>query len=89
MIAALAWGITAGCIARAMFGGDKPGLLMTLIAGFGGSVLGFLVAHELLGLHQMHLFAPEGLLPASVAALGLLLLANRLRRAHRRNTIFG
>lgn len=89
MIAALAWGIAAGCIARAVLGGSKPGLLMTVAAGFGGSLLGFLVAHELLGLHEMHLFTPESLLPASAAALSLLLLASRLRRSHRRNTIFG
>lgn len=89
MIAVLIWGIAAGCIARAMLDRSKPGLLMTLIAGFGGSLLGFLVAHELLGLHEMHLFTPESLLPATAAALSLLLLAGRLRRAHRRNTIFG
>lgn len=89
MIEALAWGVAAGLLARAMFGADKPGLLMTLLAGFGGSVLGFLLAHEVLGLHEMHLFAPEGLLPAGAAAGLLLLLGNRLRRAHRRRTIFG
>lgn len=59
------------------------------LAGFGGSVIGFLVGHELLGLHEMHVFTPEGLLPACVAAAGLLLLTNRLRRAHQRKTIFG
>ena len=89
MIAALVWGIAAGFLARAVFGGAKPGVLMTLLAGFGGSVLGFLVTHELLGIHEMHLFKPEGLLPASVAALVLLLAADRLRRATRRKTTFG
>lgn len=89
MIAALAWGIAAGILARALFGGTKPGLLMTLVAGFAGSVLGFLVAHELLGMHEMHLFAPEGLMPASIGALVLLLVADRVRRATRRKTTFG
>lgn len=90
MIAALAWGIAAGCLARAAFRGDKPSLLVTLLAGFGGSVVGFLVAHEALGLHAMHLLAPEGLLPASAAALGLLLANSRLRGAkNRRKTTFG
>jgi len=89
MIAALAWGLAAGCLARAVLGDHKPGVLMTVIAGLGGSVIGFLVMHELLGRHEMHLFAPESLLPASAAALGLLLAHNRLRRARRRKTIFG
>jgi len=61
----------------------------TVLAGFGGSVVGFLVTHELFGRREMHLFAPESLLPASAAALGLLLAHNRLRRARRRKTIFG
>ena len=89
MIAALAWGIAAGCLARAFVGSDKPGVLVTLLAGLGGSVLGYVVAHELLGRHDMHLFAPEGLLPATVAAFALLAARNRLRRAYRRKTIFG
>lgn len=89
MIAALAWGIAAGCLAGALVGGDKPGLLVTLFAGLAGSVVGFFVAHELLGRHDMHLFAPEGLLPASVAAFALLAARNRLRRAIRHKPIFG
>lgn len=89
MIAALAWGIAAGCLARALVGDDKPGVLATLLAGFGGSILAFFVTHQLLGLHEMHLFAPEALIPASAAAFALLLLGARLRRASRRKTIFG
>lgn len=88
MIAALTWGIAAGFLARAMFCGAKPGVLLTLGAGFGGSVLGFLVAHQLFGLHDMHLFAPEGLLPASVGALVLLLVAARVRRVARHKARF-
>lgn len=89
VIAALAWGIAAGCLARALLGADKPGLLLTLLAGLGGSVVGYFVAHELLGRHDMHLFAPEGLLPATVAAFAMLVARSRLRRAHRRKTTFG
>lgn len=89
MIAALVWGIAAGFLARVCFGGAKPGVLMTLVAGFGGSILGFLVAHELLGIHEIHLFEPEGFLPASVGALVLLLVADRIRRGARHKTMFG
>ena len=32
MIAALVWGIAAGCLARAVLGDHKPGVLMTMIA---------------------------------------------------------
>ncbi|MDQ3677738.1 MAG: hypothetical protein M3401_13225 [Actinomycetota bacterium] len=87
MIAALAWGIAAGFLARAIVGGEKPSLPVTLLAGFAGSVIAFFVGHELLGLHEIHLFAPEGLLPASAAALGLLLAAGRLRRGGRRTML--
>lgn len=89
MIAALAWGIAAGCLARALVGGEKPGIVVTLFGGLAGSLVGYFVAHELLGRHDMHLFAPEGLLPATVAAFALLAARNRLRRANRRKTIFG
>lgn len=90
MIAAVAWGLAAGCLARAMLGDDKPGVVVTVIAGFAGCVLGYLVAHQLLGRHDMHLFAPAALLPSTVAAFGLLLMArNLLRRASRRKRIFG
>ena len=89
MIPALVWGIAAGLLARAVLGGARPGVLITLIAGFGGSVIGFLVTHELLGIHEMHLFKPEGLLPASIGALVLLLVADRVRRATRHKTTFG
>jgi uncharacterized membrane protein YeaQ/YmgE (transglycosylase-associated protein family) len=89
MIAALVWGLAAGFLARAVLGGAKPGVLVTLLAGFGGSVIGYLVTHELLGIHEMHLFAPEGLLPASAGALVLLVVADRLRRAARHKTTFG
>lgn len=89
MIAALVWGIAAGFLARAVFGGARPGVVVTLIAGFGGSVIGFLVAHELFKIHEMHLFAPEGLLPATVGALVVMLIADRVRRAARHKTTFG
>lgn len=87
MIAALVWGIAAGLLARAVLV-DKPGLVATVIAGLGGSALGYLVGHELLGRHDMHLFAAEALLPSTIGALALLRLRSRLRRGHRR-TIFG
>lgn len=83
------WGIAAGFLARAVFGGAKAGLLLTLAAGFGGSVLGFLIAHELLGIHEMHLFEPEGLPPPSIGALVLLLVPDRIRRAARHKRRFG
>lgn len=89
MIEALAWGVAAGFLARAVFGGAKPGVLMTLVAGFAGSLLGFLVAHELLGIREMHLFKPDALLPASIGALVLLLVSDRVRHVRRRKPTFG
>jgi len=89
VIAALAWGLAAGWIARTLVGRDKPGATVTLINGLGGYVAGFLIIHELFGLHAMHLFTPEGLLPASALAGGLMLASARLRRAARHKTSFG
>lgn len=90
MIAALAWGIAAGCLARAMLGDAKPGVVVTLIGGVAGCVLGYLVAHDLLGRHDMHLFQAGALLPSTIAAFGLLLLLrNTMRRASRRKRMFG
>lgn len=89
MIATLVWGIAAGCLARALLSRDKPGVVVTLVAGFAGSGLGFLVGHDLLGRHDMHLFAPGALLPSAIAALVLLLVRSRVRRTSRSKTIFG
>ena len=88
MIAASVWG-SSGWTARARCSVSVRGVLVTLIAGFGGSMIGFLATHELLGIHEMHLFAPEGLLPASVGALMVLLAADRVRRAARHKTKLG
>jgi|GEM_PF-3053141 len=89
MIAALVWGLAAGVLARAVLGGGGPGLVATLISGLGGYLVGFLLTHELLGVHAMHLFAPEGLLPASALAGGLMIAGGRVRRALRHDTTFG
>lgn len=90
MITALVWGIAAGWLARAMLGNGKPGVVVTLIGGLAGSVLGYLVGHELLGRHDMHLFQAGALLPSTIAAFGLMLLVRHtLRRASRRNRMFG
>jgi len=89
MIAAVVWGLAAGVLARAVVGPDKPGLFVTLISGLAGYVVGFLLTHELFGLHAIHLFAPEGLLPASAMVAGLMLARSRLRRAMRHKTTFG
>ena len=90
VITALAWGVAAGFLARAMLSDGKPGVLITVIAGFAGCALGYLVAHELLGRHDMHLFQAGALLPSTLAAFGMLLaMRSALRRASRRKRTFG
>jgi len=72
----LLWGAGSGLVARALLSGAKPGALATLLAGFCGCLLGFLVGHELLRIHDFHLFEPESLIPA-VTASTIILMAIR------------
>jgi len=68
--------------------GDKPGPLLTVVAGLGGCLAGFLVGHQVLQLHEFHLFAPESLMPAVVASVIILLVIRRVMRATQRTWLF-
>jgi len=88
VLAAVLWAVVAGVVARAVLGGDKPGPVLTIAAGFGGCLLGFLVAHELLRIHEFHLFKPESLIPAATASAMILLAVRRVTRASQRTWLF-
>ncbi len=88
MLQAVLWGVISGVVARSLLPGDKPGWLVTVAAGFGGCLGGFLVSHELLQMHEFHLFAPESLLPAVTASAMILLAIRRVARASQRTWLF-
>jgi len=88
VLQAVLWGVISGVVARSLLRGDKPGLLLTVAAGFGGCLVGFAVGHELLRLHEFHLFQPESLVPAVMAAAIILIVIRRVARASQRTWLF-
>lgn len=88
MLAAVLWAVASGVVARALLWGDKPGLPLTVAAGFGGCLLGFLVGHEVLQIHKFHLFTPESLIPAAMASAIILLAVRRVTRPSQRTWLF-
>lgn len=85
MLEALLWSIGIGFVARSLLPWSRPelrpGPLITVAAGFGGCLLGFLVGHELLRNHEFHLFKPESLIPAVIFSAIILLAIRRALRS--------
>lgn len=80
--------VLAGSLARGLLPGPKPGVVVTLVAGLSGSLLGYAVGHEVLGLHEFHLFVPESLIPAVICSLVILVVVRRIRRGSDRGWLF-
>ena len=75
MIGAIILGIVAGYIGRLLMPGrDKMGFIATILLGLGGSVVGFLVFTELLGIGDNEMFDLGGLIGAIIGVMILLLL---------------
>ena len=75
MIGAIVLGIVAGYIGRLLMPGrDKMGFIMTVLLGLAGSVVGFLVFTELLGIGDNQMFDLGGLIGAIIGVMILLLL---------------
>jgi len=73
MIGAIVLGIVAGYIGRLLMPGrDKMGFIMTVLLGLAGSVVGFLVFTELLGIGDDKMFDLGGLIGAIVGVMILL-----------------
>lgn len=90
MIAALAWGLAAGCLARLMLGDGKPGVVVTLIGGLAGCVLGYSSRTSCSGATTCISFKPGLCCRRRSPHKGfLLLLRATLRRAGRRKRMFG
>jgi uncharacterized membrane protein YeaQ/YmgE (transglycosylase-associated protein family) len=75
MIGAIVLGIVAGYLGRLLMPGrDKMGFIATMLLGLAGSVVGFLVFTELLGIGDNEMFDLGGLIGAIIGVMLLLLL---------------
>lgn len=77
MIGAIILGLVAGYIAKALLPGDDPGgFIVTILLGLAGSLIGFFLFTELLGIGDTQAFDLGGLIGAIIGTM-LLLLAYR------------
>jgi uncharacterized membrane protein YeaQ/YmgE (transglycosylase-associated protein family) len=84
MIGALILGLVAGYLGRALTPGrQKMGILMTLVLGIAGSLLGFLIFTELLGIGDNDAFDLGGLIGAIIGVIILLFAYERFIESRR------
>jgi uncharacterized membrane protein YeaQ/YmgE (transglycosylase-associated protein family) len=77
MVGAIILGLVAGYIAKAIVPGDDPGgFFVTIALGLVGSVVGFLIFTELLGIGDTDVFDLGGLIGAIIGTV-ILLVAYR------------
>jgi uncharacterized membrane protein YeaQ/YmgE (transglycosylase-associated protein family) len=75
MLGAIILGIVAGYLGRLLMPGkDKMGFIATMLVGLAGSVVGFLIFTELLGIGDNEMFDLGGLIGAILGVMLLLLL---------------
>jgi uncharacterized membrane protein YeaQ/YmgE (transglycosylase-associated protein family) len=75
VIGAIILGIVAGYIGRLLMPGrDKMGFIATMLLGLAGSIVGFLIFTELLGIGDDRMFDLGGLIGAIIGVMLLLLL---------------
>jgi uncharacterized membrane protein YeaQ/YmgE (transglycosylase-associated protein family) len=75
MIGALILGLLAGFIAKVLMPGKDPGgFIVTILLGLAGSVVGFLIFTELLGIGDNEMFDLGGLIGAIIGTMILLLI---------------
>ena len=73
MIGAIILGILAGYIAKALMPGKDPGgFIVTILLGLAGSLVGFFVFTELLGIGDDQAFDLGGLIGAIIGTMILL-----------------
>jgi uncharacterized membrane protein YeaQ/YmgE (transglycosylase-associated protein family) len=78
MIGAIILGFLAGFLGRALMPGrQEMGILMTLLLGLAGSILGFLIFTELLGIGDNEAFDLGGLVGAIIGVMILLFAYER------------
>jgi uncharacterized membrane protein YeaQ/YmgE (transglycosylase-associated protein family) len=89
MIGAAILGLVAGFLGRALMPGKQEmGILMTLILGLAGSLIGFLIFTELLGIGDDQAFDLGGLIGAVIGTMLLLFAYERFvaGRGHQPST---
>ena len=73
MIGAIILGLLAGYIAKALLPGDDPGgFFVTILLGLAGSLIGFFLFTELLGIGDSDMFDLGGLVGAIIGTMILL-----------------
>ena len=78
MIGAIILGLLAGYIAKALMPGDDPGgFFVTILLGLAGSLIGFFLFTEVLGIGDNEMFDLGGLVGAILGTLLLLVLYRR------------
>ena len=83
MVGAIILGIVAGYLGRLLMPGrDKMGFIATMLLGLAGSIVGFLIFTELLGIGDDKMFDLGGLIGAII---GVMILLGLYRWLMRRN----
>jgi uncharacterized membrane protein YeaQ/YmgE (transglycosylase-associated protein family) len=73
MVGAIILGILAGFIGKALMPGKDPGgFIVTILLGLAGSIVGFLIFTELLGIGDNEVFDLGGLIGAIIGVMLLL-----------------
>ena len=87
MIGAIILGIVAGFLARALMPGRDPmGFFMTILLGLAGSLVGFFLFTELLGIGDDEAFDLGGLIGAVIGAMILLAIYRAVAKPDRGRT---
>ena len=75
MIGAIILGLVAGYVAKLLLPGDDPGgFFVTILLGLAGSLIGFFIFTELLGIGDSDIFDLGGLIGAIIGTMLLLLI---------------
>jgi uncharacterized membrane protein YeaQ/YmgE (transglycosylase-associated protein family) len=79
MIGALILGLVAGFIGKALMPGKDPGgFFVTILIGLAGSLVGFLIFTELLGIGDNEAFDLGGLIGAIIGTMILLFIYRQI-----------
>jgi uncharacterized membrane protein YeaQ/YmgE (transglycosylase-associated protein family) len=81
MIGAIILGLLAGFIGKALMPGRDPGgFFVTILLGLAGSVVGFLIFTELLGIGDNEIFDLGGLIGSIIGVMILLGIYRTVRK---------